>query len=238
MTYTEAAISEALRLGQVSKAWMCMGLARFNCAALVVWCCFLRSAAQLHWIISKKHCLHQLYTTTAGIAVTITPFVACCCILTINFLPVQCQRPAVQCQHPAVLSLTPQIVANVPRIATKPIETPRAPPVPSGCPFSASWCGESVLDPAVKGSTTTFNPDRWLDPKNKDSLKLHQNPFGYGTHSCLGWRIARAVAAAVSQELALVYDLTADTNTTFNDFPTGSRPANALPLSLKPLPAK
>lgn len=32
-----------------------------------------------------------------------------------------------------------QIVANVPRIATKPIDTPNAPTVPAGCPFSASW---------------------------------------------------------------------------------------------------
>lgn len=137
---------------------------------------------------------------------------------------------------PLLLHLPVQMVANVPRIATKAINTCGAPHVPAGCPFSASWCGESVLDPAVRGSQTTFNPERWLDPKNKDSLKLHQHPFGYGTHSCLGWRIAKAVAAAMAQELALVYDFSADTNTAFDDFPTGSRPVNELPLSLKPLP--
>ncbi|KAF6256096.1 cytochrome P450 [Scenedesmus sp. NREL 46B-D3] len=130
-----------------------------------------------------------------------------------------------------------QIVANVPRIATRAINTPRAPAVPAGCPFSASFCGQSVLDPAAEGSQAAFNPERWLDPKNKASLKLHQHPFGYGTHSCLGYRIARAVAAAMAQELALAYDFSADTNTTFSDFPTGSRPANELPLSLKPLRA-
>ncbi|KAF6239167.1 cytochrome P450, partial [Scenedesmus sp. NREL 46B-D3] len=130
-----------------------------------------------------------------------------------------------------------QIVANVPRIATRAINTPRAPAVPAGCPFSASFCGQSVLDPAAEGSQAAFNPERWLDPKNKASLKLHQHPFGYGTHSCLGYRIARAVAAALAQELALAYDFSADTNTTFSDFPTGSRPANELPLSLKPLRA-
>jgi cytochrome P450 len=129
-----------------------------------------------------------------------------------------------------------QIVANVPRVATKPINTPGAPAVPSGCPFSASWCGMSVLDPAVKGSQKDFKPERWLNPKNKASLKLHQNPFGSGTHNCLGYRIARAVAAAVAHELALTYELSADTNTAFNDFPTGSRPVNELPLSLKALP--
>jgi cytochrome P450 len=129
------------------------------------------------------------------------------------------------------------MVANVPRIATKPINTPRAPAVPAGCPFSASWCGQSVLDPAVQGSQSDFSPERWLDPKNKASLKLHQHPFGYGTHSCLGYRIARAVAAAMAQELALAYELSADTNTAFNDFPTGSRPVNELPLTLKPLAA-
>lgn len=68
------------------------------------------------------------------------------------------------------------MVANVPRVATKAIETPRAPPVPAGCPFSASWAGQSVLDPAVQGSTTAFNPDRWLDKRSKASLKLHQTP--------------------------------------------------------------
>lgn len=130
-----------------------------------------------------------------------------------------------------------QMVANVPRVATKAIETPRAPPVPAGCPFSASWAGQSVLDPAVQGSTTAFNPDRWLDKRNKASLKLHQTPFGYGTHSCLGWRIARAVAAAVAQELALAYELSAETDAAWDDFPTGSRPANELPLSLKPMQA-
>jgi cytochrome P450 len=95
-----------------------------------------------------------------------------------------------------------------------------------------------VLDPAVHETAHTFNPDRWLNPNNKDSLKLHQHPFGYGTHSCLGWRIARGVAAAVAQEVALGYDFTADTSSSWNDFPTGSRPANELPLTLKPLPAK
>lgn len=32
-----------------------------------------------------------------------------------------------------------QIVASVPRLATKAIDTPNAPKVPAGCPFSAAW---------------------------------------------------------------------------------------------------
>jgi cytochrome P450 len=66
-------------------------------------------------------------------------------------------------------------------------------------------------------------------------LQLHQHPFGYGTHSCIGFHIARATAAAVAQELSLKYSLSADTDTTFSDFPTGGRPVNELPISLKPL---
>jgi len=31
------------------------------------------------------------------------------------------------------------------------------------------------------------------------------------------------------------YSLSADTNTTFSDFPTGGRPVNELPITLKPL---
>lgn len=31
------------------------------------------------------------------------------------------------------------------------------------------------------------------------------------------------------------YSLSADTNTTFSDFPTGGRPVNGLPITLKPL---
>jgi cytochrome P450 len=93
-----------------------------------------------------------------------------------------------------------------------------------------------VLDPAVQGSQTAFKPERWLNPKNKASLELHQHPFGSGTHSCLGFRIARAVAATMAHELALTYELCAETNTAWNDFPTGSRPVNELPLSLKALP--
>lgn len=62
------------------------------------------------------------------------------------------------CCTPSCLSTLLQIVANVPRVATKPIETPGAPKVPSGCPFSACWGGMSLLDPAVKGEETVF---RW-----------------------------------------------------------------------------
>lgn len=128
-----------------------------------------------------------------------------------------------------------QIVANVPRYTTKAIETPRAPKVPSGCPYSACWGGMSVLDPAVEGEERSFRPERWLEAKNKASLELYQHPFGYGTHSCLGFRVARATAAAVAQELSVGYSLSADTNTTFSDFPTGGRPVNELPITLKPL---
>lgn len=127
------------------------------------------------------------------------------------------------------------MVASVPRVATKAINTPGAPAVPSGCPFSAAWAGMSVLDPAVKGSEQSFTPERWTNPANKASLQLYQHPFGYGTHSCLGWRVAQAISVAMAQELALSYDLTADTDTKFSDFPTGSRPKNSLPLSLTPL---
>lgn len=86
-------------------------------------------------------------------------------------------------------------------------------------------------------AAATCRPERWTDPKNKKSLELHQHPFGWGTHSCLGYRIARATAAAVAQELSRAYSMSADTNTTFSDFPTGGRPVNALPITLKPLAA-
>lgn len=95
----------------------------------------------------------------------------------------------------------------------------------------------SVLDPAVQEDPKAFRPGRWLLAKNKSSLKLHQHPFGYGTHSCLGYRVARATAAAVAQDVALSYGLTADYKTDFNDFPTGGRPRNELPVTLKPLAA-
>lgn len=66
---------------------------------------------------------------------------------------------------------------------------------------------------------------------------MYQHPFGYGTHGCVGFRIARAAAAAVAQEVALNYNFTAETNTDFSDFPTGGRPKNELPLTLEPLKA-
>lgn len=96
----------------------------------------------------------------------------------------------------------------------------------------------SVLDPAVKGKAPTeFKPERWLDPQNKESLEQYQNPFGWGTHDCLGRRIAMTTCCAIARELVLKYEMTADTKTEISDFPIGGRPKNALPLQLKALPA-
>ncbi len=94
----------------------------------------------------------------------------------------------------------------------------------------------SVLDPAVKADSSVgaFRPDRWLDPKNAASLEEFQHPFGWGTHSCLGARIAMTTCSAVAMVLARRFELQADTNTEISDFPTGGRPKNGLPLCLSP----
>lgn len=130
-----------------------------------------------------------------------------------------------------------QIVANVPRLATLPIQTPAGLKVASGCPFSTCWGAMSVRDPAVKGSVDRFSPERWLDPKNRDSLSAYQRPFGSGTHSCVGFRVARALAAAVAREVAVQYTLSGQPTSEFDDFPTGHRPVNGLPITLIKAPA-
>lgn len=127
-----------------------------------------------------------------------------------------------------------QIVSGVPRQATKDLDLPRAPAIPAGCPLSVSWGGMSLRDPAVKGEETVFRPERWLEPANTASLAEYQHPFGYGQHNCVGQRVARAVASAVVRELALKYSLEADAEDSFDSFPTGGRPRNGLPVTLKP----
>lgn len=127
-----------------------------------------------------------------------------------------------------------QIVSGVPRLATKDLDLPRAPAIPSGCPLSVSWGGMSLHDPAVKGEETVFRPERWLDTTNAASLAEYQHPFGYGQHNCVGQRVARAIATAVVRELALKYTLEADAEDCFDNFPTGGRPRNGLPVTLKP----
>ncbi|KAL4424039.1 hypothetical protein ABPG75_001340 [Micractinium tetrahymenae] len=63
-----------------------------------------------------------------------------------------------------------QIVSGVPRQATKALDLPRVPAIPSGCPLSVSWGGMSLQDPAVKGEEKVFRPERWMEPANAASL--------------------------------------------------------------------
>eukprot|EP00775_Hariotina_reticulata_P007332 gene7332-7544_t len=130
-----------------------------------------------------------------------------------------------------------QIVANVPRSTTQPAVAAGGIQVAAKCPFSFAWGGMSVLDPAVKDKAPTeFKPERWLDLQSRGTLEQYQNPFGWGTHECLGRRITLTTCCAIARELVLNYEMTADTNTAVSDFPTGGRPKNGLPLQLKALP--
>ena len=128
-----------------------------------------------------------------------------------------------------------QVVPFSSRLATKPIETPGAPKVKAGCPFVIAWGAMSARDPAVADDPAIFRPERWLDPKNMASLAKHQIPLGKGTHSCMGYRVARATMLAVMREVALGYRFKAEVQPGFDEMPTGGRPINDLPMLLQPL---
>jgi len=131
-----------------------------------------------------------------------------------------------------------QVVSFSSRLATKAIETPGAPKVKAGCPFVMAWGVMSARDPAVADDPAIFRPERWLDPKNIASLAEYQVPLGKGTHSCMGYRVARSTMLAVLREVALGYNFKADVQPGFDEMPTGGRPINGLPLVLQPLKVK
>jgi len=128
-----------------------------------------------------------------------------------------------------------QMVASSPRETTTDLDLPRGPLVPKGTKITVSWGALSLADPAVKGEEAVFRPDRWLDPANAATKADYQKPFGYGPHDCVGRRVAYSISTAVAQELALKYNLAADAQEGFDNFPTGGRPRNGLPLTLTKL---
>jgi len=128
-----------------------------------------------------------------------------------------------------------QVVPFSSRLATKDIESPGAPKVKAGCPFVMAWGVMSARDPAVVDDPAIFRPERWLDPRNIASLAEYQVPLGKGTHSCMGYRVARSTMLAVMREVALGYSFKAEDRPGFDEMPTGGRPINDLPMLLQPL---
>lgn len=132
-----------------------------------------------------------------------------------------------------------QIVAYVPRVATRalPPVAPGKPGVPAGCPFLAVYSAIADADPTVKGSESTFAPERWLSGAGGVGSKptsSGQYPFGMGTHYCIGSNLALTEMSCVIAELAQKYDLAADVEgVTWRDFPV-KIPSNGLPVRLTP----
>lgn len=74
-------------------------------------------------------------------------------------------------------------------------------------------------------------PERWLDPETAKSLAMHQHPFGLGQHHCLGYLLAEAELAVVLTEVARSYEVVAEVDTEWRDFPM-KRPTNGLPCKV------
>jgi hypothetical protein len=97
-----------------------------------------------------------------------------------------------------------------------------------------------------------FKPERWLiTDKTKARANLetgsiaareHANgvlppenhPFGMGQRYCLGWALATAELTVMLSELVRGYEVKADTNTSWGDYPI-LNPRNGLPTTLTPL---
>eukprot|EP00878_Enallax_costatus_P016211 GHUV01017004.1.p1 GENE.GHUV01017004.1~~GHUV01017004.1.p1 ORF type:complete len:388 (+),score=77.49 GHUV01017004.1:1042-2205(+) len=130
---------------------------------------------------------------------------------------------------------TAQVVPYVPRSAKKPLRSQSGEQVvPSGCPFIVAFSQMSIKDPAVSPDPEQFKPERWLDPKNAKNYALHQAPFGMGLHYCLGSQLAQAELTAILTEVARNYDIVAEVDTEWVDFPI-KRPTNGLPCKVSAL---
>lgn len=123
-------------------------------------------------------------------------------------------------------------MAYVPRVAKKPLTGPSGDQlVMSGCPFIIALAQISDSDPAVSPSRDAFMPERWLDAANAKTLAAHQHPFGLGQHYCVGSQLAQAEMMALLTEVARSYDVVAEVDTEWVDFPI-KRPANGLPCKV------
>ena len=103
-----------------------------------------------------------------------------------------------------------------------------------------------------------FKPERWLTtvkskastPAKDTTIKRmvadsgagggdgvvpkENHPFGMGQRYCLGWALATAELTVMLTELVRGYQLAADTNTSWGDYPI-LKPKNGLPTTLTPL---
>eukprot|EP00878_Enallax_costatus_P042042 GHUV01049000.1.p1 GENE.GHUV01049000.1~~GHUV01049000.1.p1 ORF type:complete len:182 (+),score=56.49 GHUV01049000.1:191-736(+) len=133
-----------------------------------------------------------------------------------------------------------RIIIGVFRKTTKPIEVfgghRTAPPIPSGCPFFVAMGAISVEDPALRDDpdAEAFKPERWLSPKTAKSLAVNQMPWGYGQHFCLGSNLATAELTAALTVLARGYELRADVDVDWVDFPI-KKPSSFFGVQLIPL---
>lgn len=133
-----------------------------------------------------------------------------------------------------------RIVTGLFRKTTKPVEGlsshKAAPSIPSGCPFFVATGAIAEADPALLNDPDSqkFKPERWLDPKAAKSMAVNQLPFGYGPHFCLGSHLATAELTAASIVLARGYQLAADADVAWVDFPI-KRPTSVFGVQLTPL---
>lgn len=83
------------------------------------------------------------------------------------------------------LRLNPGIATRMARIAPDRNLTYDTWVIPQGTPVGMTTL-LMHLNPTIYENPTTFNPDRWMDPKHKIEESKYFAPFSKGTRTCLG----------------------------------------------------